>query len=230
MREICLDTETTGLDPKNGDKIVEIACVEIVDKVRTGRFFHKYVNPLRDMPEAAFKVHGISSEFLADKPIFEDVADEFLEFIEGAKLVIHNAPFDLKFLNFELAQVKLDTIKRDGVIDSLLLARSKFPGSPNSLDALCKRFNVDLSKREKHGALLDTELLVDVYVELMGGAQGGLSFGANKDDVKPAGQEEVPIKKLQNPLPKRDFSASQEDLEKHKEFITQNFKSNLWDY
>lgn len=231
MREICLDTETTGLDPKSGHKIVEIACVEIIDKVRTGRFFHTYINPQRDIPEEAFRIHGISGEFLSDKPVFDKVAAEFLEFIKDAKLVIHNAAFDLKFLNHELSTIGLETLNSKNVIDSLILARTKFPGSPNSLDALCKRFNIDLSKREKHGALLDTELLVDVYVELMGGAQGGLMFGANKNDKKASTiDENFVIKKLQTSLPKRDFPASEESLQTHQEFVKKNFKSNFWGY
>lgn len=232
MREICLDTETTGLDPKNGDKVVEIACVEIINKVRTGKFFHTYINPRRDMPDEAFRIHGISTEFLKDKPIFDHIAADFLEFIKDAKIVIHNAAFDLKFLNHELSVLGLEPLNKDNVIDSLLIARKKFPGSPNSLDALCKRFNVDLSKREKHGALLDTELLVDVYVELMGGAQGGLSFVEHKDEEKfeIANEEIFTVNKLQKSLPKRDFDVSAEDLQKHQEFIKKNFKSNFWGY
>lgn len=232
MREICLDTETTGLDPKNGDRVVEIACVEIINKVRTGKFFHTYINPRRDMPDEAFRIHGISTEFLKDKPIFDHIAADFLEFIKDAKIVIHNAAFDLKFLNHELSVLGLEPLNKDNVIDSLLIARKKFPGSPNSLDALCKRFNVDLSKREKHGALLDTELLVDVYVELMGGAQGGLSFVEQKDEEKfeIANEEIFTVNKLQKALPKRDFDVSVEDLQRHQEFIKKNFKSNFWGY
>jgi len=232
MREICLDTETTGLDPKNGDRVVEIACVEIINKVRTGKFFHTYINPCRDMPDEAFRIHGISTEFLKDKPIFDYIAADFLEFIKDAKIVIHNAAFDLKFLNHELSILGLESLNKDNVIDSLLIARKKFPGSPNSLDALCKRFNVDLSKREKHGALLDTELLVDVYVELMGGAQGGLSFLDHKDEEKfeISNEEIFTVNKLQKSLPKRNFDLSAEDLQRHQEFIKKNFKSNFWGY
>lgn len=232
MREICLDIETTGLDPREGHKIVEIACVEIVDKVRTGNFFHTYVNPRREMPQEAFEVHGISTEFLQDKPIFDHVVYKFLDFIKDAKLVIHNAAFDTKFLNHELNIIGLETIKKDNVIDTLVIARSKFPGSPNSLDALCKRFGIDLSKRQKHGALLDTELLVDVYIELMGGAQGGLSFGSvfGASGKVSQSNEEVAVKREKKNLPKRDFSLGKEDLELHKEFIKKNFKSNLWGY
>lgn len=231
MREICLDIETTGLDPKEGHKIVEIACVEIVNKVRTGNFFHTYVNPRRDMPQEAFAIHGISTDFLQDKPIFDHIVYKFLDFIKDAKLVIHNAAFDTKFINYELNLLGLDLIKKDNVIDTLLIARSKFPGSPNSLDALCKRFGIDLSKRQKHGALLDTELLVDVYIELMGGAQGGLSFGGvpeNNQSLK--NNEEIIVKRERKTLPKREFTVAEQDLELHKEFIKKNFKNNLWGY
>lgn len=231
MREICLDIETTGLDPREGHKIVEIACVEIVNKVRTGNFFHSFVNPRRDVPQEAFAVHGISSEFLQDKPIFDHIVYKFLAFIKDAKLVIHNAAFDTKFINHELNILGLDLIKKDDVVDTLLIARNKFPGSPNSLDALCKRFGIDLSKRQKHGALLDTELLVDVYIELMGGAQGGLSFGGiveNKESVK--NNEEVVLRREKKTLPKRQFLLEDKDLELHKEFITKNFNNNFWGY
>lgn len=231
MREICLDTETTGLDPKDGHKLIEIACVELVNKVRTGKFFHKYVNPHRDVPMEAFRVHGISSEFLQDKPDFKDVVDEFLEFIDGATLVIHNASFDLKFLNYELQIIGKEPIEKSEVIDSLQLARKKFPGSPASLDALCKRFSVDLSKRTKHGALLDTELLCDVYIELMGGAQAGLEFLTNNKNEK--FNEFVDLKEIstkKETIKSRNYQLSQEELEDHKEFILKNFKENFWGY
>lgn len=230
MREICLDTETTGLDPRSGHKIIEIACIEIVNKVRSGKVFHTYVNPRRDVPNEAFKIHGISTEFLQDKPIFDHIAPKFLEFIKDAKLIIHNAAFDIKFLNHELNTIGLLPLSTEHVIDSLLLARNKFPGASNSLDGLCKRFNIDLSKRDKHGALLDTELLVDVYVELMGGVQSGMAFGAEKNDVKIAAEnsDEFVVNKLTEILAKRDFTLSEEDLALHKEFMQKNFKNNLW--
>lgn len=229
MREICLDTETTGLDPKDGHKIIEIACVELVDRVRTGEFFHVYVNPRREVPQEAFNVHGISTEFLQDKPIFDHVAQQFLDFIKDGTLVIHNAAFDLKFLNYELQIIGLDPLTKDNVVDSLQLARRKFPGSPASLDALCKRFSVDLSKRTKHGALLDTELLCDVYIELMGGAQSGFGFGSKKEKAEEESEIKVldPVRKN---VEKRKFSLSDDDLAKHKEFISKNFKENLWGY
>lgn len=226
MREICLDTETTGLDPRDGHRIIEIAGVEMFNKVRTGKVFHTYINPRRDVPQEAFRIHGISTESLQDKPIFDHVAQKFLDFIQGAKLVIHNASFDLKFLNHELRAIGLAGIESADVIDSLALARKKFPGSPASLDALCKRFNIDISHRTKHGALLDTELLCDVYVELMGGAQVGLAFESTKiEEIIEEKIIEVVTRKI---LPKRDFPVSPEDLELHKEFITKNFKMNSW--
>jgi DNA polymerase III subunit epsilon len=228
MREICLDTETTGLDPKDGHKIIEIACVEMINKVRSGKVFHTYVNPRRDVPQEAFRIHGISTESLQDKPIFDHVAQKFLDFIEGGKLVIHNAAFDLKFLNYELSVIGLNPIDSANVIDSLTLARKKFPGSPASLDALCKRFNINTSHRTKHGALLDTELLCDVYVELSGGAQSGLIFERSKKEDKIDSQVvEVTTKTT---LQKRDFAVLPADLENHKEFITNNFKTNFWGY
>ena len=231
MREICLDTETTGLDPRSGHKIVEIACIELINKVRTGNVFHTYVNPRRDVPYEAFKIHGISTEFLQDKPIFNHIAYKFLEFIRGATLVIHNAEFDLKFLNFELGICGLEPINKSSVVDSLLIARSKFPGSPNSLDALCKRFGVDLSKRTKHGALLDTELLADVYIELMGGAQAGLGFEASQEKtIEKEKFSDSLVEEVRKIIPSRSFAVLEEDLMAHQEFIRKNFKNNFWGY
>ncbi len=227
MREICFDTETTGLDPRDGHKVVEIACVELINRVRTGDYFHVYINPRRSMPEPAFKVHGLSEEFLKDKPIFAHVADKFLNYIEGAKLIAHNAKFDLKFLNFELDLIGAKKISQENTIDSLSMARKKFPGSQNSLDALCKRFNVDLSKRSKHGALLDSELLSDVYIELTGGAQEGLKFSSGSGLQK---DERVEVKIANEVIADRNFIISDEQDKKHKEFISKNFKNNLWGY
>ncbi len=236
LREICLDIETTGLEPRDGHKIVEIACFELIDKVKTGKYFHSYVNPRRDMPDEAFRIHGISGEFLKDKPIFDLIVDKFLNFIGDDIIVIHNAPFDSKFLNFELNLVQKKPLNMSKVIDSLVLARKKFPGSPNSLDALCKRFNLDLSKRQKHGALIDTELLCDVYIELMGGAQGG--FGFENDNTSKREQ----LKSAENSLHKkvarkdkpiveaRDYSPTIQELEAHQEFIKKNFKESYWNY
>ena len=167
MSEIFLDTETTGLSFKEGHKIVEIACVETKELIATGRVFHKLINPKRDMPIDAFKVHGYSKEFLNDKDTFDKIADEFLNFVQGKKIIIHNAPFDLSFLNGELKAIKKNCLDQKLVVDSLEIARNRFPGTSNSLDSLCKKFNIDLSKRTKHNALLDCELLREVYINLL---------------------------------------------------------------
>ncbi|SMH45099.1 DNA polymerase III subunit epsilon [Maritimibacter sp. HL-12] len=174
MREIVLDTETTGFDPKTGDRMVEIGAVELVNHMPTGRTFHQYINPERDVPQAAFEVHGLSAEFLRDYPVFRDIAAAFLEFIGDAPLVIHNAKFDVPFLNAELGWCNHPIIPMERAIDTLDIARKKYPGSPASLDALCRRFNIDNSHRTLHGALLDSEILAEVYLELIGGRQPGL--------------------------------------------------------
>jgi len=176
MREIVLDTETTGLSPARGDRIVEIGCVELMHHLPTGNTYHIYLNPERDMPEEAFNIHGLSGEFLSDKPLFRDIADEFLDFISDATLVIHNASFDIGFLNWELKTVNRPLIDNAQVLDTLALARKKFAGASSSLDALCRRFQIDNSNRVKHGALLDSELLAEVYLELIGGAQPHLTL------------------------------------------------------
>jgi len=179
LREIILDTETTGLDPFEGHRIVEIGCVELVNTIPTGRTWHCYLNPERDMPYQAYEVHGLSTEFLRDKPRFAERADEMLAFIEGAMLVMHNAAFDFAFLNAELERVARPLLRWDRVVDTLALARRRHPGSPASLDALCRRYGIDLSEREQHGALLDCRLLAGVYVELVGGHQARLEFATN---------------------------------------------------
>ncbi|HEX2061645.1 MAG TPA: DNA polymerase III subunit epsilon [Thermoanaerobaculia bacterium] len=178
MREIVLDTETTGLDPGDGHRIVEIGCIELFNHVPTGRSFHRYINPERSMPSDAQAVHGLTDEFLSDKPLFAAVVDEFLEFVGNDCLVIHNAEFDLRFLNYELKRLGRPALAC-GHADTLSLARKKFPGAPASLDALCKRFDIDLSDREKHGALIDCRLLADVYLELIGGRQPTLAIVAD---------------------------------------------------
>ncbi|MEM8986702.1 MAG: DNA polymerase III subunit epsilon [Pseudomonadota bacterium] len=177
MRQIVFDTETTGFDPNEGHRVVEIGCVEMVSGAITGETFHRFINPQRSMPKGAYEVHGLSSEFLSDKPVFNDpnVGQAFLDFIQDAELIAHNASFDMRFMSYEVDRAGLGSIGNK-VTDTLLLARKKFPGSPNSLDALCKRFNISLTTREKHGALIDSELLAAVYVELTGGAQAGLDF------------------------------------------------------
>lgn len=191
MREIALDTETTGLDPQHGHRLVEIGCVEMDGRIRTGRYFHFYLNPERDMPEEAFRIHGLSGEFLRDKPLFSHVAEAFLEFIADSPLVIHNAAFDMKFLNAELVRAGHAAIPMERAVDTVVLARRKFPGSPANLDALCRRFNIDLSARTKHGALLDAELLAEVYLELMGGRQRFLSLEAEPEQSAAATEEEA---------------------------------------
>ncbi|EEX13146.1 DNA polymerase III, epsilon subunit [Citreicella sp. SE45] len=182
MREIVLDTETTGFEPETGDRIVEIGAVELYNHVPTGKTYHQYINPERSMPNEAFEVHGLGDDFLRDKPLFAQIVDDFLEFIGDAKLVIHNAAFDVKFLNAELRWSKRPQLPRDCAIDTLEIARRKFPGSPASLDALCRRFGIDNSSRTLHGALLDSEILADVYLELIGGKQPDLV-------LTPAGQK-----------------------------------------
>jgi len=174
MREIVLDTETTGFEPESGDRIVEIGAVELFNHMPTGKTYHEYINPQRSMPKEAFEVHGLGDEFLATKPLFEDVGRSFLDFIGDAKLVIHNAAFDMKFLNAELKKINLPTLPWEQAIDTLAIARRKFPGSPASLDALCRRFGINNAARTLHGALLDSEILAEVYLELIGGRQPDL--------------------------------------------------------
>lgn len=181
MREIVFDTETTGLDPSDGHRVVEIGCVELLNHVPTGRTAQWYINPERDMPEEAFRVHGLSEEFLSDKPVFADVAAEFVSFVGDAHLVAHNASFDLKFINAELAALDQPPFPGDRLIDTIALARERVPGAQYSLDALCRRFEIDLSRREKHGALLDSELLAEVYLELIGGRQPGLGLAGDTE-------------------------------------------------
>lgn len=198
MREIVLDTETTGVDAAGGDRIVEIGCVEILNQMPTGRHFHVYLNPERAMSEGAFKVHGLSDAFLADKPRFAEVVDEFERFIDGARLVIHNAAFDMAFLNMELTRLGRPALPAAQALDTLLLARRKHPGAANSLDALCLRYGIDNSKRTKHGALLDAEILAEVYLELSGGRQAGFSLtmggaAARMGRSGPAQQRPVPL-------------------------------------
>ena len=180
MREIVFDTETTGLDPFTGDKLVEIGAVELINHVQTGVTYHQYINPERSISEEVVKVHGLTEEFLKDKPIFSDICDDFIEFVGDAKLVAHNASFDMKFINYELEKAGRSTFDNDRVIDTLIIARKKFPGSRVNLDELCKKFKIDNSHRVLHGALLDAQLLAEVYLELLGGSEPGLVLGENK--------------------------------------------------
>ncbi|MEN8935937.1 MAG: DNA polymerase III subunit epsilon [Planktotalea arctica] len=190
MRELVLDTETTGFDPQMGDRIVEIGAVELINQMPTGRTYHQYINPERSMPNEAFEVHGLGDDFLRDKPVFAKIAQEFLDFVRDDKLVIHNAAFDMKFLNAELAKLNLRQLPWEQALDTLAIARKRFPGSPASLDALCRRFNIDNSNRTLHGALLDSEILAEVYLELLGGRQPGLVL-ARSGGASEGGSEEV---------------------------------------
>ena len=219
MSEIFLDTETTGLSYKEGHKIVEIACIETKDLIPTGRVFHKLINPKRDVPDEAFKIHGFSKEFLSDKEIFEDVADEFLKFIKNKKIIIHNAPFDLSFLNGELNLSKKRLIEKDDVIDSLEIARNKFPGTSNSLDALCKKFNIDLSRRTKHNALLDCELLREAYIHLLDVKEPKFNLSSVNS--------EVGIKKTKD-YNKEIVNISETEIKLHKEFLKKELKKNFY--
>ena len=223
MIEVFLDTETTGLSYGDGHKIVEIACIETKDLIPTGNIFHKLINPKRNVPEQAFKVHGFSQEFLKDKETFDKVADEFLEFIKDKRIIIHNASFDLGFLNYELKLIRKNEIKKENVVDSLEVARNKFPGASNSLDALCKRFNIDLSRREKHNALLDCELLREVYINLLDAKEPKLIFTNDKLDVN--------FKNNNNS--KKDYCKivvrpTDEELKLHKEFLKKELKKNYY--
>jgi DNA polymerase-3 subunit epsilon len=219
MNEIFLDTETTGLSFKEGHKIVEIACIETKDLVATGKVFHKFVNPKRNVPEEAFKVHGFSSDFLRDKDTFDKVADEFIQFVKGKKIIIHNAAFDLSFLNGELGAVKKELIDKNLVIDSLSIARNKFPGTSNSLDSLCKKFNIDLSKRTKHNALLDCELLREVYINLLDAKEPKFDLANIKDDNNVL---------KENNYNKKILEISDSEINLHKEFLKKQLKKNYY--
>lgn len=233
MREIVLDTETTGLAPEDGHRVVEIGCVELVNHMPTGRVWHQYINPERDMPQGAFEVHGLSEAFLADKPVFDAVADAFLEFIGEAPLVIHNAAFDMGFLNAELAWAGRPVLEEARAIDTLAIARRRFPGAPASLDALCRRFGVDNSGRERHGALLDAELLAEVYLELIGGREPGLVFEAAPDAAPGAAVESDalrttrarPCRARPAPLPAR---LTEEERRAHTAFIAELGEDAVW--
>lgn len=218
MREIVFDTETTGLNPSGGDRMVEIGCVEVFNRVETGRHFHAYFNPERDMPFEAQEIHGLSNLFLSDKPRFADLAQELLDFLEDSPLVAHNASFDFGFLNFELDRCGRGAVGMHRMVDTLMLARSRHPGAKHSLDALCVRFGIDRSHRVKHGALLDAQLLAQVYVELTGGRQIGLGLVAETVSVAvPASARPVTIRE---PRPARPHFAAAEELERHRAFIS----------
>lgn len=225
MREIVLDTETTGFDPEGGDRIVEIGGVELYNHVATGRTYHQYINPERDMPEDAFKVHGLGNEFLADKPKFAEIGQAFLDFVGDAKLIIHNASFDMKFLNAELKWMNLPLLPLDQAIDTLAIARKKFPGSPASLDALCRRFSINNDARTLHGALLDSEILAEVYLELIGGRQPDFALSTVQTGSATQVSENWRPVPRPEPLPPRLTEA---EKAAHNEFIAQLGENPLW--
>jgi DNA polymerase-3 subunit epsilon len=225
IREIVLDTETTGLSPQGGDRLVEIGCVELINHIPTGKTFHVYLNPQRTMPEEAFRVHGLSDEFLADKPLFKAVADDFRAFIGDATLVIHNAPFDMGFLNAEMEWAGLPRLS-NAVIDTVMVARQKHPGARVSLDALCKHYGIDNSRRTLHGALLDSEILAEVYLELIGGKQVSLALVAEAESaVAGTLQVRVAVAPRPNPLPGRISAA---EAEAHAAFVAKMGESAIW--
>ena len=225
MREIVLDTETTGLDPLRGDRLVEIGCIEIFNRMPTGQAFHRYMNPERDMPAEAFAVHGLSTEFLAGKPLFAEVVDEFLEFIGDSPLVIHNASFDVSFINAELDRIKRPAISRERLVDTLLLARRKHPGVSNRLDDLCSRYAIDNSRRTKHGALLDAELLAEVYVDLIGARQSQLILAAETAEIRVGGSGDMPRRQRLIPLAPRITEA---EREVHRAFVATLGEKAIW--
>jgi DNA polymerase-3 subunit epsilon len=224
MREIILDTETTGMEPGDGHRLVEIGCLELENHLPTGRTFQCYLNPQRDVPPDAARVHGLTTEFLKDKPVFTEKVDEFLEFIGDAVLVIHNAEFDMKFINAELKGAGFKALTMSRVIDTLPMARTKFPGQPANLDALCRRFKIDNSERKFHGALLDAELLSEVYLELMGGRQHGLGLAS---EAAVAGSAQLNAKIRRQKRPYRTFPASNDEVAAHEGFVAK-IKNALW--
>jgi len=225
MREIVLDTETTGLDPLRGDRLVEVGCIELINRMPTGNTFHRYVNPEREMAAEAFAVHGLSTEFLADKPLFHEVVEEFLDFIGDAPLVIHNASFDISFINAELDRIKRAPIPRDRLVDTLLLARRKHPGVSNRLDDLCSRYAIDNSHRTKHGALLDAELLAEVYVDLIGARQSQLILASETTEIRVGVSGETPRRQRLVPLAPRVTDA---EREAHRAFIATLGDKTIW--
>jgi DNA polymerase-3 subunit epsilon len=225
MREIVLDTETTGFDPQSGDRIVEIGAVELFNHVATGATYHQYINPERSMPAEAFEVHGLGDDFLRDKPVFAKIAQEFLDFVGDAKLVIHNAAFDMKFLNAELGWVNKPHLPWERAIDTLAIARKKFPGSPASLDALCRRFGVDNGARTLHGALLDSEILAEVYLELIGGRQPDFGLSNAQSNTTDDTNKEWRAGPRPSPLPAR---LTDQEREAHAAFVKALGGSDLW--
>lgn len=225
LREIVFDTETTGFDPTTGDKLVEIGAVELINHVPTGRTYHQYINPEREVPEEVVKVHGLTTEYLKSFPIFADVAQDWVDFVgDDGILVAHNAPFDMKFINFELQKVGFAEYGWDRVVDTLEIAKNKFPGQRNNLDALCKRFNIDNSARTFHGALLDAQLLAEVYLELLGGAEPTMDLSASGNKINNVVSDS--IKRVYREP--RVFAISEEEIAEHRSFLEKNIKKSLW--
>lgn len=225
-REIVFDTETTGFDPENGDRLVEIGAVELINHIPTGVTYHQYINPERDVPEEAYKIHGLSYEYLKDFPTFVQVADEWVEFVGDATLVAHNAKFDINFINYELNQLGKEGYSWDRVVDTLEIAKILFPGARNNLDALCRRFNVDNTERTLHGALLDAQLLAEVYLELLGGREPSFLLDKNKKQAAAVQVSESDIvRKFREP---RIFALSKEDMKLHNDFLSTKIKGALW--
>ena len=224
LREIVLDTETTGLDPATGDRLVEIGCVELLNLIPSGQTFHAYLDPDRDMPEEAFRVHGLSREFLTGKPRFPDVVDQFLDFIGEDRLVIHNAEFDIKFLNAELSRIARPPLMMDRVVNTLSIARRKHPGASNSLDALCARYRIDNSRRTKHGALLDSEILAEVYAELLGGRQSNLVLNETRSIIEE--QAAQPLLKIRETA--LAVTVEEIELTAHAAFIDSIGEKAIW--
>lgn len=227
LREIVLDTETTGLDPRKGDRLIEIGCVEIVNRIPTGREFHRFINPERDVPAEAEAVHGLSTQFLLDKPLFADVAGEFMDFIAGDMLVIHNATFDVGFLNMELERLNISGISMSRVVDTLQLARRKHPAGPNNLDALCKRYGIDNSKRIKHGALMDSLLLAEVYLELLGERQASLGLRAERSGTGSGNRRDGQSAPLTRPTPLAP-RITESEIRAHRAFVETLGANALW--
>ena len=227
LREIVFDTETTGFDFKRGDKLVEIGAIELINHIPTGRTYHQYINPERDVPEDALKVHGLTYDFLKDFPVFEKIAQDFIDFIgEDGILVAHNATFDVNFINYQLGELGYNTYSFDRVVDTLEIAKLKFPGQRNNLDVLCKRFGIDNSKRTFHGALLDAELLAEVYLELLGGAEPTMDLASGIDNKKNIANGIIELKReYREP---RKFVISQEEYDNHRSFLESNITNPIW--
>ena len=222
VREVVFDTETTGFNPEEGDKLVEIGAVELINHVQTGKIFHEYINPEREVPEEVVKIHGLTTEFLSDKPKFYEIAQKWIEFVgDDGILVAHNAEFDIRFINYELKKCNLPEYDLDNAVDTYAIAKNEFPGARNSLDALCKRFNVDNSARTFHGALLDAQLLAEVYLQLLGGDEPSIKFFENNKIIKENFSKKVQIKE-------RHFSLSEEELQEHCSFLENNIKDAIW--